>query len=380
MASIYLHIPFCEHKCIYCDFYSIENMSSMDRFLASLEKEIILRSRTLSGNETIESVFFGGGTPSLLSAKQFEKIFSLLQKNYRIEPDAEITCESNPGTVELNKLGEFRSAGFNRISFGIQSFHDDDLKFLTRIHSAGEAERAIESAYKAGFTNVSCDLIFALPGQTPERWKENLRRAVALKPKHISAYALIVEEQTPLAVMVKDRVVAPLTDEKDAELYEITIETMTANGYKQYEVSNFAQPGFLSRHNFNYWNHSNYIGFGPSAHSFCKDSSTSGKRWWNVRSIQSYCESLEKGEFPAAGSEVIDKNKFLTEEIFLGLRSTGIDLKKLYLLYGEDVFSIKRAMLSEMEQEGICTRQNNIISLTSRGYAVCDEVAAKLIL
>ena len=202
MASIYLHIPFCEHKCIYCDFYSIENMSSMDRFLASLEKEIILRSRTLPGNETIESVFFGGGTPSLLSAKQFEKIFSLLQKNYRIEPDAEITCESNPGTVELNKLGEFRSAGFNRISFGIQSFHDDDLKFLTRIHSAGEAERAIESAYKAGFTNVSCDLIFALPGQTPERWKENLRRAVALKPKHISAYALIVEEQTPLAVMV----------------------------------------------------------------------------------------------------------------------------------------------------------------------------------
>ncbi len=380
MASIYLHIPFCEHKCIYCDFYSIENMSSMDRFLASLEKEIILRSRTLPGNETIESVFFGGGTPSLLSAKQFEKIFSLLQKNYRIEPDAEITCESNPGTVELNKLGEFRSAGFNRISFGIQSFHDDDLKFLTRIHSAGEAERAIESAYKAGFTNVSCDLIFALPGQTPERWKENLRRAVALKPKHISAYALIVEEQTPLAVMVKDRVVAPLTDEKDAELYEITIETMTANGYKQYEVSNFAQPGFLSRHNFNYWNHSNYIGFGPSAHSFCKDSSTSGKRWWNVRSIQSYCESLEKGEFPAAGSEVIDKNKFLTEEIFLGLRSTGIDLKKLYLLYGEDVFSIKRAMLDEMEQEGICTRQNNIISLTSRGYAVCDEVAAKLIL
>ena len=155
---------------------------------------------------------------------------------------------------------------------------------------------------------------------------------------------------------------------------------MTANGYKQYEVSNFAQPGFLSRHNFNYWNHSNYIGFGPSAHSFCKDSSTSGKRWWNVRSIQSYCESLEKGEFPAAGSEVIDKNKFLTEEIFLGLRSTGIDLKKLYLLYGEDVFSIKRAMLDEMEQEGICTRQNNIISLTSRGYAVCDEVAAKLIL
>lgn len=352
----------------------------MDRFLESLEKEIILRSGALPINETIESVFFGGGTPSLLSANQFERIFSLLQKKYRIEPDAEITCESNPGTVELNKLGEFRSAGFNRISFGIQSFHDDDLKFLTRIHSAGEAERAIESAYKAGFTNVSCDLIFALPNQTPERWKENLRRAVALQPKHISAYALIVEEQTPLAVMVKDKIVSPLTDEKDAELYEITIETMNANGYKQYEVSNFAQPGYRSRHNSNYWNHSDYIGFGPSAHSFCKDSSTSGKRWWNVRSIQSYCDALEQGEFPVSGSEAIDRKKFLTEEIFLGLRSTGIDLKKLYSLYGEDVFSVKRVILKEMEQEGLFTRQNNIISLTSRGYAVCDEVAAKLIL
>lgn len=380
MASLYLHIPFCEHKCIYCDFYSIENMSSMDRFLSALGKEIEMRKEMFPQSETIETIFFGGGTPSLLSQQQFETIFSLLHKHYRIEPNAEITCESNPGTVELNKLSQFRSVGFNRISFGIQSFHDDDLKFLTRIHSAEEAERAVESAYRAGFDNVSCDLIFALPNQTPDRWKENLRRAIALKPKHISAYALIVEEQTPLATMVKNRLVAPLPDEEDAELYEITIETMTANGYQQYEVSNFAQPGYFSRHNYNYWNHSDYIGFGPSAHSFCKDSSVSGKRWWNVRSIQSYCEALERGEYPVIGSELIDRKKFFTEEIFLGLRSTGIDLKKLYPLYGEDVFSVKQPLILEMEQEGLLVRQNNVISLTSRGYAVCDEVAAKLIL
>jgi oxygen-independent coproporphyrinogen-3 oxidase len=223
-------------------------------------------------------------------------------------------------------------------------------------------------------------LIFALPNQTPERWKENLRRAIALQPKHISAYALIVEDQTPLAVMVKDKLVSPLPDEEDAELYEITIDTLTANGYQQYEVSNFALPGYLSRHNFNYWNHSNYIGLGPSAHSFCKDSSTGGKRWWNVRSIQSYCDALEKGEFPVVGSEPIDRKKFFTEEIFLGLRSTGIDLKKLYPLFGEDVFSVKKSILDEMEREGLLTRQNNNISLTSKGYAVCDEVSAKLIL
>ncbi|MFA6469008.1 MAG: radical SAM family heme chaperone HemW [Bacteroidota bacterium] len=380
MASLYFHIPYCEHKCIYCDFYSIENMSSMERFLTSLEKEITLRAATLPEGTTIETIFFGGGTPSLLSGKQFERIFSLIRRLYRIEPDAEITCESNPGTVELNRLTEFRAAGFNRMSFGIQSFHDDDLKFLTRIHSAKEAEQAVESAYRAGFENVSCDLIFALPGQTPDRWKENLRRAIALQPKHISAYALIVEDQTPLATMVKNKLVAPLPDEEDAALYEMTIETLASGGYQQYEVSNFAKPGFRSLHNYNYWNHADYIGFGPSAHSFRKDTGSTGRRWWNVRSIQSYCEALEQDHFPEAGSESVDRKKFFTEEIFLGLRSMGIDLKKLYSLYGEDVFAVRKQMLEEMEREGFVSRQNNVISLTSRGYAVCDEIAGRLIL
>lgn len=354
-------------------------MDSKERFLKALEIEIQMRAERFDHTQSIETIFFGGGTPSLLTKQQFERIFSLLHKYFRIESDAEITCESNPGTVELSKLSEFRSVGFNRISFGIQSFHDDDLKFLTRIHSADEAERAVESAYRAGFTNVSCDLIFALPNQTPERWRENLRRAIALQPKHISAYALIVEDQTPLATMVKNKLVAPLPDEEDAELYEITIDTLTSHGYQQYEVSNFAQPGFLSRHNYNYWNHADYIGFGPSAHSFCKDSSTSGRRWWNVRSIQSYCDALERNEFPESGNESIDRKKFFTEEIFLGLRSTGIDLKKLYPLYGEDVFSVKQNEIAEMEREGLLVRSQNIISLTSKGYAVCDEIAAKLI-
>jgi oxygen-independent coproporphyrinogen-3 oxidase len=354
-------------------------MESKERFLRSLETEIRLRAERFDHSHTIETIFFGGGTPSLLTKEQFDRIFSLLHKHFRIESNAEITCESNPGTVELQKLSDFRSVGFNRISFGIQSFHDDDLKFLTRIHSADEAERAVERAYSAGFTNVSCDLIFALPNQTPERWRENLRRAIALAPKHISAYALIVEEQTPLAAMVKNKLVAPLPDEEDAELYEITIETLTSNGYEQYEVSNFALPGHLSRHNFNYWNHADYIGFGPSAHSFVKDSSSSGRRWWNVRSIQSYCDALERNEFPESGDEMIDRKKFFTEEIFLGLRSTGIDLKKLYPLYGEDVFSVRTHEISAMEQEGLLIRSHNIITLTSKGYAVCDEIAAKLI-
>lgn len=379
MASLYFHIPYCEHKCVYCDFYSVENMNSMEQFLAALERELVRRAEQFAGRETIETIFFGGGTPSLLSKRQLEKIFTLLHTHFRIEANAEITCESNPGTVEQQKLNDFRSVGFNRISFGIQSFYESDLTFLTRIHSAEEAERAVDNAYRAGFDNVNVDLIFALPGQTPERWKENLRRAVALQPAHISAYALIVEEQTPLAAMVKNKLVAPLPPEDDAALYEITIETLTSNGYRQYEVSNFARRGYECRHNINYWNHSNYLGVGPSAHSFWKDSATTGKRWWNVRSIQSYCDTIERNEFPVVGSEEIDSRKFFNEEIFLGLRSSGIDETKVKLLYGTSIFDSKTSLLNDLEREGLVTRQNNTISLTEKGYSICDEIAGKLI-
>ena len=345
----------------------------------SLELEIVRRAEEFSSSEPVETIFFGGGTPSLLSSAQFEKIFSLIAKNFRVERNAEITCESNPGTVEQNKLREFRSVGFNRVSFGIQSFYDDDLKFLTRIHSAEEAERAVKNARRAGFDNINVDLIFALPKQTPGRWKENLRRAIALQPDHISAYALIVEEETPLATMVKNKLVAPLPSEEDAELYEITIDTLTSHGYAQYEVSNFAQPGQECRHNINYWNHSNYIGFGPSAHSFWKDSETTGKRWWNVRSIQSYRDMLSRGVYPLTGSEEIDRLKFFHEEIFLGLRSTGIDTAKLLRLYGTESLQSSEEWIKTMEQEGLLHRQNSAISLTSKGYAICDEIAGKLI-
>lgn len=351
----------------------------MEQFLSALEIEIVKRAEDYSARETVETIFFGGGTPSLLSPKQLERIFSFLFKHFRIEAHAEITCESNPGTVEQQKLNDFRSVGFNRISFGIQSFFEDDLKFLTRIHSATEAERAVENAYRAGFTNVNVDLIFALPKQTPQRWKENLRRAMALQPKHISAYALIVEENTPLAAMVKNSIVAPLPPEEDAALYEITIETLCASGYQQYEVSNFALQGFECRHNINYWNHANYLGFGPSAHSFWKDSTTTGKRWWNARSVQRYCETLMREESPVAGSEIIDRQKFFHEEIFLGLRSGGLNTAKLEQLFGAAIFDSKKNLLHAIMQEGLARQRNGLITLTPKGYALCDEISGTLI-
>ncbi|MDE3058866.1 MAG: coproporphyrinogen III oxidase family protein, partial [Bacteroidota bacterium] len=189
MAGIYLHIPYCEKKCIYCDFYSIENHSSMQNFLSALRKEIVLYAEQYSKQEAVETIFFGGGTPSLLAPSTLESILSTLQKYFRVMPDAEITLETNPGTVDEEKLRAYRSLGVNRLSIGIQSFHDDELKFLSRIHTAKEAEACVRNAYRAGFENASVDLIFALPGQTLGRWKDNLSRVLALQPKHISAYS-----------------------------------------------------------------------------------------------------------------------------------------------------------------------------------------------
>lgn len=351
----------------------------MEHFLFALKKEIVMRAEEFSPDETFETIFFGGGTPSLLSPQELDGILSLLHRHYRITPDTEITCETNPGTVEQQKLKNFRSAGINRVSIGIQSFHEDDLRFLSRIHSSQEAENAVANAYRAGFDNVNCDLIFALPKQTPDRWKENLHRTIALQPQHISAYALIVEDQTPLATMVKDKLVHPLPDEDDAEQYQITIDTLRENGYEQYEVSNFAHHGFECKHNINYWNHSNYISFGPSAHSFWKDSPVTGKRWWNVRSVQSYCSDIDSGKYPVVGQEHIDEQKMFNEEVFLGLRSKGIDLRKVKNLFGKDILASHMALVNDLREENMITVSNDLIALTSNGYMICDEIAEKFI-
>ncbi len=239
---------------------------------------------------------------------------------------------NKPGTVDAEKLRGYRSLGVNRLSIGIQSFHPDELKFLSRIHNADEATACVENAYRAGFDNVSIDLIFSLPNQTLERWRENIQRAIALQPKHLSAYSLIVEQHTPLFTMVQEGTVKPLPEEEDTAMYETTLAAMAENGFHQYEVSNFARPGFECLHNKNYWNHSNYLSFGPSAHSFWKDHSTGGRRWWNSRSIAHYCDAIEKRTFPVAGSESVDKERMFSEAVFLGLRTGELSVTTLQQL------------------------------------------------
>lgn len=376
MSSLYLHIPFCEHKCIYCDFYSIAPREAEDnyehlvrRFLDALHKEIELRAQDNSLQSTYETIFFGGGTPSLLSPSDIEAIVNHLARSFSISDNAEITLETNPGTVDVEKLRAFKSAGVNRISFGIQSFHERDLKFLTRIHDAAQAKDNIHNAFKAGFDNVSFDLIFALPGQTLEQWNSNLEQALELSPTHISCYSLIVEPNTPLHRMVESKQVNLLNLDDDAAMYERTIGFLSDAGYEQYEVSNFAKPGFKCRHNCNYWNHTNYLSFGPSAHSFWN-----GKRWWNLSNVVGYSDSLSNGVLPIAGEEMLSPTQWLEETIFLGLRSEGIHLPTYAQRFKKDLLAEFKTLIDGLLKDNLASIRNNRLSLTAKGFLLCDEI------
>jgi oxygen-independent coproporphyrinogen III oxidase len=376
LSSIYIHIPFCEHKCIYCDFYSIapsgsedEHRSLTDKFLFALESEILIRAEDPRFNEPVETIFFGGGTPSLLHPSEIKKMLKLISSKFPINKNTEITLETNPGTVNKESLKAFRATGVNRLSVGIQSFHDDDLKFLTRIHNANEAKQCIRDAFDSGFENVSVDLIFSLPNQTMERWKSNLEQAIALSPQHISCYSLIVEPETPLFRMVQSNQVKLLDPAVDAELYEFTINFLSSNGYKQYEVSNFAKDNFKCRHNINYWNHSNYLSFGPSAHSFWKN-----ERWWNMSNVASYIEQIEKKILPIAGGEHLNEIQLRDETIFLGLRSEGIDLEQFHKQFGFDLVAKHQFTVQKILQNKLAQIIGQRLQLTSKGYSVCDEI------
>jgi oxygen-independent coproporphyrinogen-3 oxidase len=376
MAGLYLHIPFCERKCVYCDFYSIENLNPMGDFLVALRREIQLVSPDYRETR-FSTVFFGGGTPSLLSTAQLEQIMSALRSAFPIDDEAEITLESNPGTIDREKLRGYRAAGINRLSIGIQSFHEDELAFLGRIHDARQAEQAVLMARSAGFDNISIDLIYSLPGQTIGRWEQTLSRGLTLEPDHVSAYSLIVEDNTPLARLVAARQVVPQPLEREAEFFERTVSVMEQHGFDQYEVSNFARPGFRSKHNMNYWKHGNYLGLGPSAHSFRREGGVA-RRWWNIANVGNYVDLLAKDRFPVAGEEILSDESMMVERFFLGLRSDGVRLEDFRRDFGEGVFEKHRPLLDDLVSEKILVIANDTLRLTTRGYLLCDEVSARL--
>jgi oxygen-independent coproporphyrinogen-3 oxidase len=379
MPGLYFHIPFCEKKCLYCDFYSLESSIMMEDFLRSLDREIDLYADFGRDGVSFETVYFGGGTPSLLLPATVGHILDRLRRNFPIASTAEVTLETNPGTVDLQKLRELRQMGINRLSVGIQSFHDCELKFLSRIHTSEEAKECIRMAQRAGFDNVSLDLIYALPGQQLSSWKEDLAVGVSLSPQHISAYSLIVEEGTPLARMVERGEVRPAGEEAESEMYLFTTEFLSAQGYEHYEVSNYAKPGYDSRHNSLYWSHDSYLGFGPSAHSFwVGDPLAKPTRWWNAASIRGYCQALSRDQRPIGGKECLEREDLLIEEIFLGLRSGGINVHKLQKEYGIDLFQRYPQKLTKFLQEDLLTLDRKMIRLTDKGFLFCDGIALEL--
>lgn len=376
-TACYIHIPFCDHKCIYCDFYSIITSDNIQSFLKSMNKEINYYARKYSSNRELISIYFGGGTPSLMEPEYISQIIQLIKSKFIVKENAEITLEANPGTVTLEKLKAFHSAGINRISIGIQSFNNDDLKFLTRIHDSETAIKTVNNAAFAGFENISLDLIFNLPGQTKKKWLENLKQSINLPINHISAYSLILERGTILNKMVLDGKVKIADEDYDAELYEITIDFLTSNGFYQYEVSNFTKPGFECVHNNAYWHYTDYLSFGTSAHSFID-----GKRWWNFSSLKMYIDHIENSGNAVAGSELINLEKALNEFVMLELRSSGLRTKIFENRFGTGASNwLKKnyPYFELLKNQNFVSIDSGLIKLTSKGYAVCDEILTEIL-
>jgi len=376
-TACYIHIPFCDHKCIYCDFYSIITSDNIQSFLESLKKEINYYAEKYSANRKLISIYFGGGTPSLMEPEYISQIVESIKSKFVVKENAEVTLETNPGTVSLEKLKAFRNLGMNRISIGIQSFNNDDLKFLTRIHNSETAIKTVNDAGCAGFENISLDLIFNLPGQTKKKWLENLKQSINLPINHISAYSLILERGTILNKMVLDGKVKIADEDYDAELYETTIDFLNSNGFDQYEVSNFAKPGFECVHNNSYWHYTDYLSFGTSAHSFID-----GKRWWNFSSLKMYIDHIENSGEAVAGCELITPEKALNEFVMLELRSSGLRTKIFENKFGTEAGNwLKKnyPYFELLKNQNFVSIDDELIKLTPKGYAVCDKILSEIL-
>jgi len=373
-TALYIHIPFCDHKCIYCDFYSIITSDNISSFLQSLKKEIKYYAENYSLNRIITSIFFGGGTPSLMLPEYLEEIIFSIAESFNVSSEAEITMETNPGTVDKEKLRKFRTAGINRISIGVQSFNDDELKFLTRIHNSNTAVETLHIASEVGFENISLDLIFNLPKQSKQMWLSNLKQAIQLPIKHISTYSLILERGTILNKMVLDGKIKMQDDDHDADLYETTLDFFENSDFYQYEVSNFTKPGYECKHNNVYWHYGEYLGLGTSAHSF-----VDGERWWNYSSLKRYISEINTNGNAVANYEELSPEEFHNEYVMLALRSSGIKLKKYKRTFGDNWFKKNYSYFKKLENENFITLDDSNIKLTKQGYAVCDEILQNIL-
>lgn len=328
MAGLYVHIPFCKSRCAYCNFFSTTSLDFIDRYVEALAKEIRLRKDYLPQN-SLATLYFGGGTPSLLQSSHLKRIMDVITSCFTFEQNPEITIEANPDDMKDNVIRQWGHLGFNRLSIGIQSFNDTLLRLVNRRHDASMAIEAVRLAQKSGFHNISIDLMYGLPGQTIDDWKADIHQALLLGVQHISAYGLSYEEGTPLYKRCQNNEIVPSDDELYNEMYDILCMELRQAGFERYEVSNFALPGYYSRHNSSYWYDIPYMGIGPAAHSYNGDS-----RQWNVEDLNAYLQAISAGEIPCE-QEYIDSMTRYNEYVMLALRtSEGIDLSVMEQRFG----------------------------------------------
>lgn len=375
--GLYTHVPFCVRKCNYCSFVSMPREDGpVSLYINSLAAEMAMRAPMLSREgKAVDSIYIGGGTPTCLSGKELAGILANVYSQFDIAKGAEITVEANPGTVGGGKLAALRDQGVNRLSMGFQACHPDLLAVLGRIHSYPEALAAFKEARLAGFDNINVDLVFGVPGQTADLWRECLKRVADLRPDHISAYGLQLEEGTPLFRRVRDGLLEPCPEDTEAEMFHDLIGLLKACGYEHYEISNFALPGRACRHNLKYWHNLEYLGLGPAAHS-----NIGGRRFSNEASLQLYAEMLEEGRLPVDWQEETDKGTEMSETVFLGLRLIeGLDLSEFRERFGKSIDDVYRKEIRRLTDLKLVERMEGRLRLTPRGLFLGNSVFAEFV-
>ena len=372
MAGIYIHVPFCETRCMYCDFYSTTRSELKSQYVRALCQELRLRKDYLKG-EPVETVYLGGGTPSQLAEEDFRQIFETIESVYGLESTHEITLEANPDDLTKKYAAMLHSLPFNRISIGIQTFDDATLKLLNRRHDARQAVRAMAHCREAGFGNISIDLIYGLPGETDSRWEHDLQQAVSLDAEHISAYHLTYEKNTRIYQMLKARRIREVDEESSTRFFAMLTDKLGAAGYEHYEISNFCKPGMYSRHNTSYWKGIPYLGCGPSAHSFDIDT-----REWNIASLSRYIRSMETGQHTCE-TEYLDKPTRYNEYIMTSLRTMwGVSLEEVKQRFGTELWQHCINTAEPYIRSGKLKTKNQHLRLSHTGIFISDGIISDL--
>lgn len=358
-SGLYVHIPFCSSRCLYCSFYSQTDFSFISQWLESLRREAGIYKRSIG---LFDSIYLGGGTPSALPQSHFQELIKTLFEIFPFKEPLEFTVEANPDDVTLNSLAFFKACGVNRLSLGIQSLQDRDLAFLGRRHSGPQAERALDLGRQAGFQSLSIDLIYGLPEQTLSDWTETLQRVMTFRPDHLSCYQLTIERHTPLGALLHQGKIRKIDLGRERQFFVITSSFLEEEGYRHYEVSNFAQQGHECRHNLKYWDGSPYLGLGPAAHSF-----NGTERWWNTRSVRRYIRRLSNRQAPLAGKEMLSEETRYLESLLLGFRTKqGIAVAMLKQVPALD------SKLRQLEKSGLVTILGDRMVPTREGFLHAD--------